>query len=167
MKIEIKHRWNGNILYGCEVYDDAEHPLRECVVRAVRDRANLGGANLGGAYLGGANLDGANLGGAKNVPASAREAAKNQRKSWRPVDYTGMQVEAITCRHAIEAAQERLFDLDREQEALDGDKFVPALTEEQATRAAVLAKEGRSAPAIIGILRWEAERAAKAAKAQP
>ena len=76
VRVEIKSRWTGEVLYGAEVERDEEHPLREIVVRAVAagayldgaylaranlDGANLSGANLSGAYLAGANLDGANL----------------------------------------------------------------------------------------------------------
>jgi hypothetical protein len=59
MNIEIKHRFTGNVLFAC----DAEN-MKEAVIKAVNERAYLGGAYLGGAYLGGAYLRGADLRGA-------------------------------------------------------------------------------------------------------
>ena len=81
MKIEIKHKTTGSVLFG-GAYDSR----KLCIEAAVKTKANLckadlygadlyganlcganlGWANLGGANLGGANLGGANLGGAKN-----------------------------------------------------------------------------------------------------
>ena len=48
MKVEIKHRWNGRVLYSAEI---EENPLRETVVRAVRENASLDGAYLAGVSL--------------------------------------------------------------------------------------------------------------------
>ena len=59
MKIEIKHRYTDTVLCSFEATD-----LREAVVKAVSDGANLRGANLRGANLRGANLRGADLYGA-------------------------------------------------------------------------------------------------------
>ena len=59
MKIEIKHRFSGAVLFAIET-----DSMRLAVEAAVKSGAYLGGANLGGADLGGANLGGANLGGA-------------------------------------------------------------------------------------------------------
>ena len=54
--IEIKSRWNGEVLYS------GEHAsLKEAVEAAVKARANLARANLAGAYLAGANLTDADL----------------------------------------------------------------------------------------------------------
>jgi len=58
--IEIKHRWNGKVLYAAKTAKD----VRSAVIEARRGGADLGGANLRGANLGGANLGGANLWGA-------------------------------------------------------------------------------------------------------
>ena len=60
MKIEIKNRFSGAVLFGVEA-----ESWRVAVEIAVKQGANLGGADLRGANLGGANLGGANLGGAK------------------------------------------------------------------------------------------------------
>ena len=57
--IPIKHRFTGATL--CEF--DVE-TVRDAVVKAVADNANLDGANLDNANLDGANLRGANLDGA-------------------------------------------------------------------------------------------------------
>jgi hypothetical protein len=55
--IEIKHRWTGETI----CCDEEAETLRDAVVKAVVNRANLYGADLYGANLYGANLDGANL----------------------------------------------------------------------------------------------------------
>ena len=60
MKIEIKNRFSGAVLFGVEA-----ESWRVAVEIAVKQGANLGGADLRGADLRGANLGGANLGGAK------------------------------------------------------------------------------------------------------
>ena len=58
--IEIKSRWNGEVLYS------GEHAsLKEAVEAAVKAGANLCGANLCGANLCGARLTGARLTGAR------------------------------------------------------------------------------------------------------
>jgi uncharacterized protein YjbI with pentapeptide repeats len=59
MRLEIKSRYSGAVLYSGEASN-----VRELLVNAVRDHANLSSANLDGADLGGADLDGADLGGA-------------------------------------------------------------------------------------------------------
>ena len=57
-KHQIKHRWNGSVLFECDVPDDMESGLRTryALERAVESRANLSRANLSGAYLSDANL---------------------------------------------------------------------------------------------------------------
>jgi len=67
--ITIKSRYNDAVLYSCEALN-----LREAVVAAVKDRADLGGAYLRGAYLGGADLGGAYLRGAYLGGADLRGA---------------------------------------------------------------------------------------------
>jgi uncharacterized protein YjbI with pentapeptide repeats len=69
MKIEIKHRWSGEVLFTAELTAEFEAKghavqLGAAIKLAVKARANLAGANLAGAYLAGANLAGANLAGA-------------------------------------------------------------------------------------------------------
>jgi hypothetical protein len=56
MKFQIKHRWDGNVLFEYE-----SESLKETVVKAVQSYADLRGANLSYANLSGANLSGANL----------------------------------------------------------------------------------------------------------
>ena len=60
MKIEIKCRFSGNILFSHEAEDNTARLTLEAAVFAG---ANLDGANLAGAYLARANLAGANLDG--------------------------------------------------------------------------------------------------------
>ena len=59
MKFEIKHRFNGSVLFSLET-----ESLKICVQAAVKSNANLHGADLRGANLHGANLSGADLRGA-------------------------------------------------------------------------------------------------------
>ena len=61
MKIEIKSRWSGNVLFGfgCE-----NNSLKLTLEAAVKARADLFGANLSGANLSRANLSRADLSGA-------------------------------------------------------------------------------------------------------
>ena len=61
VKIEIKNRWTGDVLFE---YEKENNTLKDTVEKAIENRANLGGANLKGADLYGANLKGADLGGA-------------------------------------------------------------------------------------------------------
>ena len=67
MKIEIKCRFSGSVLFSHEAEDNSMKLTLEAAVsaRANLDGANLVRANLYGANLDGANLDGANLDGAK------------------------------------------------------------------------------------------------------
>ena len=67
--IEIKNRWNGEVLYS------GEHAsLKEAVEAAVKSGVSLAGANLRGANLGDANLGDANLRGANLRGADLRGA---------------------------------------------------------------------------------------------
>jgi len=61
VKIEIKNRWTGSILFE---YEKEDNTINDTVEEAVKNGADLGGADLGGANLGGADLGGADLGGA-------------------------------------------------------------------------------------------------------
>lgn len=58
VKIEIKNRWTGEILFE---YEKENNTIKDTVVEAVKNEADLRGANLDGANLGGADLRGANL----------------------------------------------------------------------------------------------------------
>ena len=60
MKIEIKSRFSGNVLFGLEIGS-----LKLALEAAVKSEADLSGANLYGANLREADLRGANLHGAK------------------------------------------------------------------------------------------------------
>lgn len=66
MKVEIKHRWNGTVLFTAELEPRFEAEpfgvqLGEAAKLAVEAEANLSGANLSGANLREANLSGADL----------------------------------------------------------------------------------------------------------
>jgi len=72
MKIEIKSRWDDNVIL-CGEYEN----IKDCLEKnrgAYLEGANLRGANLRGAYLRGANLRGANLMGAYLRGANLRGA---------------------------------------------------------------------------------------------
>jgi len=69
VKIEIKHRYDGSVLFALEIGS-----VKLAVEAAVKSCADLRGANLGGANLGGADLRGANLGGANLRDADLRGA---------------------------------------------------------------------------------------------
>jgi hypothetical protein len=79
IKVDIKHRFDGRVLYSGEVPDGIVNPLRVVLLQAIAARAylagaDLAGANLAGADLAGANLAGANLAGAIAVPSSTEKA---------------------------------------------------------------------------------------------
>ena len=61
IKISIKNRWTGSILFE---YSSVDNTLAKTVTEALKGDANLRDANLRGAYLRGADLRGANLRGA-------------------------------------------------------------------------------------------------------
>ncbi len=59
MKIEIKHRFSGVVVFAGEFLS-----MAAAVIEAIKSRAAISGANLSGADLSGANLSGADLSGA-------------------------------------------------------------------------------------------------------
>ena len=59
IKIEIKNRWTGKVLFE---YEKENNTVKDTLIEAVKNKAYLGGADLGGAYLRGAYLRGAYLG---------------------------------------------------------------------------------------------------------
>ena len=61
IKISIKNRWTGSILFE---YSSIDNTLAKTVAEGLKSGANLRGANLYGANLGGADLRGADLYGA-------------------------------------------------------------------------------------------------------
>ena len=71
IKIEIKNRWTGNVMFE---YEKENNTLKDTVVEAVKQGANLEGANLEGANLEGANLKGAYLKGANLEGANLKGA---------------------------------------------------------------------------------------------
>jgi uncharacterized protein YjbI with pentapeptide repeats len=72
MKIEIKCRFSGSVLYSHEAENNSMRVTLEAAIsaRAYLAGANLAGANLAGAYLDGAYLAGANLAGANLAGAN-------------------------------------------------------------------------------------------------
>ena len=71
IKIEIKNRWTGNILFE---YLSENNTIKKTVSEAIKSEANLRRANLRGADLCGANLRGADLCGADLRGADLRGA---------------------------------------------------------------------------------------------
>ena len=61
IKIQIKNRWTGSVLFE---YEKENNTLKDTVIEAVKRGADLRGAYLIGADLGGADLGGADLRGA-------------------------------------------------------------------------------------------------------
>ena len=56
------------------IFEDDSNTMKDCVINAISNGADLGGADLGGADLGGADLGGANLRGAYLGGADLRDA---------------------------------------------------------------------------------------------
>jgi len=80
-QVQIKHRWNGSVLFTADIHDDTPSGLemRVATEKATTAEANLAGANLAGANLAGAsladaNLTGANLAGANLAGANLADA---------------------------------------------------------------------------------------------
>ena len=81
IKIQIKNRWTGSVLFE---YEKEDNTVMDTLIEAVKNRADLRGADLGGAnlrgadlgdaYLRGANLRGADLGGANLRDADLGDA---------------------------------------------------------------------------------------------
>ena len=84
---QIKSSYNGSVLFECE----AER-IKECLVQAVSNKANLCDADLRGAYLRGADLRGANLCGADLRDADLREADLREA-DLREADLRGADLE--------------------------------------------------------------------------
>jgi hypothetical protein len=61
IKIEIKHRWTGSILFE---YSKENNTIKDTLIEAVKNKADLRDADLRGAYLQGAYLRDADLRGA-------------------------------------------------------------------------------------------------------
>ena len=83
IKISIKHRWTGYIIFE---YSSVDNTLAKTVAEALKGGANLSGADLYGADLYGANLRGADLRGADLGEADLRGA-----------DLRGAQGSYMTC----------------------------------------------------------------------
>ena len=75
IKIEIKNRWTGSVLFE---YEKENNILRDTVEEAIKEGADLEGADLEGANLIEANLEGADLEGA-NLREANLEGANLKR----------------------------------------------------------------------------------------
>ena len=71
IKIQIKNHWTGSVLFE---YEKENNTVKDTLIEAVKNRANLGGAYLCDADLRGADLCDANLGGAYLCDADLRDA---------------------------------------------------------------------------------------------
>ena len=58
IKIELKNRWTGTVIFE---YSKENNTVKETLLEAVKNKADLQGADLQGAYLQGAYLQGAYL----------------------------------------------------------------------------------------------------------
>ncbi len=109
--IEIKHRWNGKVLYTAETASD----VREAVIEARGGEADLRGANLREADLRGADLRGANLRGADLREADLREADLRGANLWGAnlwgANLWGADLRGANLREARGFAPERVNDL--------------------------------------------------------
>ncbi len=80
MKIEIKNRWSGAVIFSHECEGNT---MAITAREAVKIGANLSGANLSGANLSGANLSGANLSGANLSGANLSGANLSHPHHWK------------------------------------------------------------------------------------
>ena len=71
IKIEIKNRWTGSVLFE---YEKENNTVKDTMEEAIKGGADLGGADLEGADLEGADLRGADLEGADLEGADLRGA---------------------------------------------------------------------------------------------
>ena len=71
IKIEIKNRWTGSVLFE---YEKENNTVKDTMEEAIKEGAYLEGADLKGAYLKGADLGGANLEGANLEGADLKGA---------------------------------------------------------------------------------------------
>ena len=59
IKLQVKNRWTGSVLFE---YEKENNTIKDTLLEALKQKADLGGADLRGAYLRGAYLRGAYLG---------------------------------------------------------------------------------------------------------
>ena len=71
VKIQIKNRWTGSILFE---YEKEDNTIKDTLIEALKNDADLSGANLSGADLSGADLSDADLSGANLRGAYLRDA---------------------------------------------------------------------------------------------
>ena len=116
MKVEIKHRYTGAVLFACDVPDEnSGMAMRHALEKATEAGANLAGVNLTGANLTSANLADANLADANLTGADLADASLTGAKNtplivyglrWQ-VQITGFGQMKIGCqKHSVSAWQE-------------------------------------------------------------
>ena len=87
LKIEIKNRWTGKILFE---YENENNTIIDTLIEAVKQGADLRGANLQGADLRGADLRGAYLQGANLQGANLQGADLQDYKIKAAAVFTGL-----------------------------------------------------------------------------
>ena len=116
MKVEIKHRYTGAVLFACDVPDEnSGMAMRHALEKATEAGANLAGVNLTGANLTSANLADANLADANLTGVNLADASLTGAKNtplivyglrWQ-VQITGFGQMKIGCqKHSVSAWQE-------------------------------------------------------------
>ena len=115
IKLQIKNRWTGSVLFE---YEKENNTIKDTLIEALKQCADLDGANLRGANLRGADLDGANLRGADLRGADLRGA------DLRGADLDGANLRGADLRGAdLRGAYLRGADLDGAN--LRGAKNIP------------------------------------------
>ena len=87
IKIEIKNRFTGNVLF---TYESENNTIKETLVKSVEQGADLQGAHLWGADLRDADLQGADLRGADLQGAHLRGAYLQGEKISKAIVFTGL-----------------------------------------------------------------------------
>jgi len=96
IKIEIKHRWTGSILFE---YSKENNTVKDTLIEAVKNKADLRGADLRGADLQGADLQGADLRGA-DLRGADLQGAYLRGAYLRGADLRGADLQGIKIKKA-------------------------------------------------------------------
>jgi hypothetical protein len=89
IKIQIKNRWTGSIIFE---YESENNTIKDTLKEAIKSRANLYGANLSGADLSGADLSGADLSRA-NLSGADLYGADLSRANLSGADLSGAKID--------------------------------------------------------------------------
>ena len=107
IKIEIKNRWTGSVLFE---YEKENNILRDTVEEAIKEGADLEGADLEGANLKGANLKRVNLA-AANLAIANLEGADLEGAFLKGADLEGayiyLNVNEIDAKNVIKNFEEK------------------------------------------------------------